>query len=150
VLKTNGCQVAINLSVCGNFFFKGVFGCRHNKNALEKGDHMPVYEYKCSKCHESFEIKQSFHDKPVTVCHRCGSEARRVFRPAPIIFKGSGFYVTDHAKDKEKKTESRRNGHKETPATSKETPKPDNSISETKTETGTDSSSTGKKEESAS
>ena len=115
---------------------------------------MPVYEYKCSKCDESFEIKQSFNDKPITVCHRCGSEARRVFRPAPIIFKGSGFYVTDHAKDKEKKVEKPKNGHKGPPATSIETPKPDGGTTETKAETKAetkpDNNPTSKKEESAS
>jgi putative FmdB family regulatory protein len=108
---------------------------------------MPIYEYKCSKCNEDFEIKQSFNDKPVTVCHRCGSEARRVFRPAPIIFKGSGFYVTDHAKDSEKKSETRKNGHKSPPASiAGDTPKSDTGTAETKT----DSSSPAKKEGSAS
>jgi putative FmdB family regulatory protein len=79
---------------------------------------MPIYEYKCTGCDELFEIKQSFNDKPVTVCHLCGKEARRVFKPAPIIFKGSGFYVTDHAKkDKENKPENKKNLEKSTSST---------------------------------
>lgn len=107
---------------------------------------MPIYEYKCTGCDECFEIKQSFNDEPVTVCHRCGKEARRIFKPAPIIFKGSGFYVTDHAKDKEKKMETRKNGEKSSsPEAIKDSIKPDSKPAENKT----DNSSTSKKEEGA-
>jgi len=49
----------------------------------------------CDSCNFSFEERQSFHDEPEAVCPRCEGMARRVFYPAPIIFKGSGFYVTD-------------------------------------------------------
>jgi putative FmdB family regulatory protein len=57
---------------------------------------MPIYEYECDRCHHRFEIKQSFSDKPQAECPQCRETARRVFHPTPIIFKGSGFYVTDH------------------------------------------------------
>ena len=57
---------------------------------------MPIYEYECGQCHHRFEIKQSFKDKPQAKCPQCKEAARRVFHPTPIIFKGSGFYVTDH------------------------------------------------------
>ena len=60
---------------------------------------MPVYEYECGSCHHRFEKKQSFHDKPVAACPECQGKAKRLFHPAPIIFKGSGFYVTDHRKN---------------------------------------------------
>ena len=97
---------------------------------------MPVYEYKCSECDECFEIKQSYHDKPVTVCHRCGSEARRVFKPAPIIFKGSGFYVTDYATDKEKNAETRKKGSKpSTSAAASEIAKSETSPADNKADT---------------
>ena len=56
---------------------------------------MPIYEYECCDCAHSFEIKQGFHEEPVSECPRCRGEARRVIRSVPIIFKGSGFYVTD-------------------------------------------------------
>jgi len=56
---------------------------------------LPIYEYVCSCCSARFEIKQGFSDEAKTFCHFCGSKARRVFSPVPIIFKGSGFYVTD-------------------------------------------------------
>ncbi len=58
---------------------------------------MPTYEYECESCHHRFELKQSFNDKPQAACPRCKKKSRRVFHPAPIIFKGSGFYVTDHS-----------------------------------------------------
>jgi putative FmdB family regulatory protein len=106
---------------------------------------MPIYEYKCSECNECFEKKQSFNDEPVTICHHCGAKARRVFKPAPIIFKGSGFYVTDHAKDNEKKTEAHKNLLKDNPP-SKVEPKSDNGSSGKKADTST----AGKKEGSAS
>jgi putative FmdB family regulatory protein len=57
---------------------------------------MPIYEYECGSCHHRFELKQSYHDKPQASCPQCKNKARRVFHPSPIIFKGSGFYVTDH------------------------------------------------------
>jgi putative FmdB family regulatory protein len=60
---------------------------------------MPVYEYECETCSCRFDLRQSFSDSPVTSCPRCQGSARRVFVPVPIIFKGSGFYVTDHRND---------------------------------------------------
>ncbi len=57
---------------------------------------MPIYEYECPECQRRFEKRQSFHDEPKADCPECQTPARRVFHPAPIIFKGSGFYVTDH------------------------------------------------------
>jgi putative FmdB family regulatory protein len=59
---------------------------------------MPIYEYECPSCKETFEKKQSFDEAASAKCPRCEKKARRVFRPVPIIFKGSGFYVTDHNK----------------------------------------------------
>ena len=59
---------------------------------------MPIYEYECDSCAIRFEKKQSFYDEPVASCPNCASKARRVICPAPIIFKGSGFYVTDSRK----------------------------------------------------
>ena len=56
---------------------------------------MPIYQYVCSKCNTKFELRQSFNDESVAACPKCKSESRRLFVPVPIIFKGSGFYVTD-------------------------------------------------------
>ncbi len=57
---------------------------------------MPIYEYQCPTCKHSFEKKQSFQEEAMAECPECQAKARRIFKPVPIIFKGSGFYVTDH------------------------------------------------------
>ncbi|MFH0941666.1 MAG: FmdB family zinc ribbon protein [Chloroflexota bacterium] len=59
---------------------------------------MPIYEYQCPDCKQVFEKKQGFADAACAECPGCQKKARRIFRPVPIIFKGSGFYVTDHGK----------------------------------------------------
>ncbi len=56
---------------------------------------MPVYEYQCRACGERFDLKQSFSDEPIKVCPKCGGETRRVLHPPGIVFKGSGWYITD-------------------------------------------------------
>jgi putative FmdB family regulatory protein len=56
---------------------------------------MPTYQYQCDDCGHRFELRQSFNDKPVAVCSLCHGAARRLFSPVPILFKGSGFYITD-------------------------------------------------------
>jgi putative FmdB family regulatory protein len=73
---------------------------------------MPIYEYKCTSCHFRFEKKQGFHDKPEAVCPKCQGKAHRVIHPAPVIFKGKGFYITDSRKGGEtgKKPEEGKKG----------------------------------------
>ncbi len=58
---------------------------------------MPIYEYECQVGHR-FERRQSFHDEPLRECVECGQPARRLLSPAGIIFKGSGWYITDSRK----------------------------------------------------
>ena len=57
---------------------------------------MPLYEYECSLCNCHFERKQRFDEEPIAMCPECQGKARRVIHSVPIIFKGSGFYVTDN------------------------------------------------------
>ena len=59
---------------------------------------MPIYEYECSKCNCRFEKRQSFSDEAVTICPHCQSHSKRILCPAPVHFKGSGFYVNDYPK----------------------------------------------------
>ena len=59
---------------------------------------MPIYEYECSVCDCHFERKQRFDEEPVAMCPECQGKARRVIHSVPIIFKGSGFYITDNRK----------------------------------------------------
>lgn len=56
---------------------------------------MPVYDYKCNGCQSKFELKQSFRENSVTSCPVCQNQAYRIFSPVPVIFKGTGFYITD-------------------------------------------------------
>jgi len=57
---------------------------------------MPLYEYQCEDCGMRFERRQHMDDKPVQVCPECGGRVHRLIQPVGIIFKGSGFYVTDN------------------------------------------------------
>lgn len=58
---------------------------------------MPVYTYKCETCGIQFERQQSFSDQPLTRCPECNKKSlRKVYTPVGIVFKGSGFYATDH------------------------------------------------------
>jgi putative FmdB family regulatory protein len=56
---------------------------------------VPIYEYECSDCRHQFERKQRFDEEPIAICPQCQGKCRRVINSVPIIFKGSGFYVTD-------------------------------------------------------
>ena len=64
---------------------------------------MPIYQYRCLDCKLQFELKQSFHDKPIADCPTCHGIARRIFCPVPIIFNGPGFYVTDSREERGKR-----------------------------------------------
>ncbi len=58
---------------------------------------MPIYTYKCETCGIQFERQQSFSDQPLTRCPECNKKSlRKVYTPVGIVFKGSGFYATDH------------------------------------------------------
>lgn len=65
---------------------------------------MPVYEYQCQSCQHRFETKQRITDPPLTACERCGQAVTKLISPPAIMFKGSGWYVTDYS-DKLKSTE---------------------------------------------
>lgn len=93
---------------------------------------MPVYVYQCSNCDYQFEQQQKFSDNPLKKCPKCGETAlHKVYTPVGVIYKGSGFYSTDHRSssganissaktsdndkkpDAEKKPESKKNEVKE-------------------------------------
>ena len=58
---------------------------------------MPTYTYQCENCGVRFDRHQKFSDKPLTVCPECSKKTlRKIFTPVGIVFKGSGFYATDH------------------------------------------------------
>ena len=60
---------------------------------------MPTYEYQCPAGHD-FELFQKMSDKPRAKCPACGKAAtRKISGGAGLVFKGSGFYITDYGKD---------------------------------------------------
>ena len=83
---------------------------------------MPTYEYKCDKCSHHFELFQKMTDPPVKICPACKGKVRRLISGGSgLIFKGSGFYITDYKKKPETKTETKK--QKETEAKPAKEPK---------------------------
>ena len=58
---------------------------------------MPNYEYVCEKCNHQFELIQKFSDPPVIECPLCQGQVRKLISSPGIMFKGSGWYVTDYS-----------------------------------------------------
>lgn len=84
---------------------------------------MPIYEYRCTDCGQTFERQQSFSDDPITVCPlpadgtalngsapECGGEVRKVFSSVGISFKGSGFYRNDSRSESRSKSTTSASG----------------------------------------
>ncbi len=58
---------------------------------------MPTYDYECSNCGRRFELFQKMSDPPCETCPDCGGPVRRLIGAgAGLLFKGSGFYITDY------------------------------------------------------
>lgn len=65
---------------------------------------MPTYEYRCPQCGNDFEKFQKMSEEPVADCPECGTASqRRLSGGAGLLFKGSGFYITDYRGDSYKK-----------------------------------------------
>jgi putative FmdB family regulatory protein len=79
---------------------------------------MPLYEYKCSKCHAVFEVIQKVADPPLKKCIKCGGAVTKTISAPAIQFKGSGWYITDYTKKTRDEKE-----HKPTVKEKKETKK---------------------------
>src|SRR6516225_2214943 len=60
---------------------------------------MPLYEYRCNNCGETFEVMQKFSDPPLTIHKECGGKVERLLSPPALQFKGSGWYITDYARN---------------------------------------------------
>lgn len=80
---------------------------------------MPTYEYFCTKCEQDFEVFQSMNDKPLTICPKplCrmkswgkGKVKKQIGAGAGLIFKGSGFYITDYRSDSYKEAAKKESG----------------------------------------
>ena len=82
---------------------------------------MPIYEYQCEKCGVRFERLEAMSAKPTSHCPECDGPVHRVISPVGVIFRGSGFYVTDNRKSSSSTTRntSKTSGEKETSSESK-------------------------------
>ena len=100
---------------------------------------MPLYEYQCEKCSQVFEVLQRFSDEPLKQHKECGGAVERLISRSALVFKGSGFYITDYAKG-EGKTEAKADGKAESKSEVKSEVKSE-SKSETKSETKSESKS---------
>lgn len=58
---------------------------------------MPIYEYRCDNCRHLFEVKQKITDPPLAGCTRCGQPVTKLISSPALMFKGSGWYVTDYS-----------------------------------------------------
>jgi putative FmdB family regulatory protein len=63
---------------------------------------LPLYDYRCRACSKVTEVRHGFREAHHVACPECGGELARVFSPAGIVFKGSGFYLTDSRNASEK------------------------------------------------
>jgi putative FmdB family regulatory protein len=58
---------------------------------------MPTYDYRCTKCEDTFAVEQSIKAKPLKRCKKCGGKLEKILsKGVSVIFKGSGFYETDY------------------------------------------------------
>ena len=86
---------------------------------------MPTYEYKCKKCEHLFERFQSMSDEPVKICPECQGDVERLIGAgAGLIFKGSGFYITDYRGDSYQKAAKADKPSDSTSSTKKDAKKP--------------------------
>ena len=88
---------------------------------------MPLYDYRCHKCGETFEVKQSFSEDPLTIHEGCGGEVERLISVPALQFKGTGWYVTDYGRNGKapsKSPETKADGKTETKSETKSESKP--------------------------
>jgi len=98
---------------------------------------MPLYEYKCDRCGDVFEVMQKFSDAPVEVHAGCGGHVERLLSAPALQFKGTGWYITDYARKSENGKAAGKTESKET-AASTDTKKTDPSKPATTPGTSTD------------
>ena len=118
---------------------------------------MPVYEYGCIKCGKTHEIMQKFSDAPMAACPDCGGAVKKLISHTSFVLKGTGWYATDYAvnknpdKDKttDKKAETKAEEKKPeaAPEARSEAESGTRKESETRKESGTKKESETKKEE---
>ena len=104
---------------------------------------MPLYDYRCHQCGQTFEVRQKFADKLLTVHEGCGGELERLISAPALQFKGTGWYVTDYGRNgkvpsADGKSESKSESKSDSKADSKSESKSE-SKSQTKSESKSES-----------
>ena len=90
-----------------------------------KGIYMPTYNYYCSDCDTHFSYFQKMSESPISSCENCGGEVKRLITGGTgMIFKGSGFYLTDY-KNEKKSTDDSPNNTQTKSGNSKQSGKPE-------------------------
>ena len=103
---------------------------------------MPTYDYECSGCGQTFEVFQRMSDEPLSNCPDCGAPARRrISGGAGFIFKGEGFYITDHRSQEYRDRAAADAGKEPVAASGAKASGGDSAESAKKSEAGTASSS---------
>ena len=77
---------------------------------------MTIYEYLCQGCDYRFEVKQRVSDPPIATCERCGHAVNKVISSPAIMFKGSGWYITDYSNKLKPSENGKGDGNAATPA----------------------------------
>jgi putative FmdB family regulatory protein len=110
---------------------------------------MPIYEYSCGKCGKTLEVIQKMSDKPLKTHAGCGGKLTKLISASGFQFKGTGWYVTDYARQgKTDAGEASKDGKTESPA-GKEATGAAKEGTETKPATDKASSDSAKKEKPA-
>ena len=99
---------------------------------------MPLYDYEFLACGNRFEIRQRVSEVGNAPCPTCASDSRRVFHSVPILFKGSGFYSTDHRKGQASSTTNGKDESSDSESKSDSKPKSDSSSSDKSSEKSAD------------
>jgi len=82
---------------------------------------MPIYTYRCENCGVQFDHHQKFSDAPLAICPECDKKAlKKVIAPVGIVFKGSGFYATDHRSPSGQNRSTKTDTKESTPSPPKE------------------------------
>jgi putative FmdB family regulatory protein len=101
---------------------------------------MPLYDYRCHRCGEVFEVRQKFADPLLTVHDACGGELERMISAPALQFKGTGWYVTDYGRNgKIPAASSKNDGKSDSSSEAKTETKSESKPAETKSETKSES-----------
>jgi len=100
------------------------------------GEHsgMPTYGYRCTDCGNEFEQVQRMADPSLTCCPTCSGRISRIIHPIGVVFKGSGWYITDNRSGKSKSTANGKESGDEPKSRNEENAKPSETAKVAKTE----------------